>query len=123
MASIKPSKQRALLRNTPYHLTKKLVSVHLSRELRERHGTRSLPVRVGDTVKILRGGFKGVQGKVKRLNRREGLVYIEGLTRKRADGRVVDIPVHASNLVVISLNLEDEYRKKGLERMQTTGGG
>jgi large subunit ribosomal protein L24 len=46
---------------------------------------------------------------------REGKVYIEGLTRKRIDGRVVDVPVHASNLVIISLNLDDEYRKRKLE--------
>jgi large subunit ribosomal protein L24 len=92
-----------------------MLSAPLSRELRERYGRRSLSVRVGDTVKIVRGGYRGVQGKVKRVESREGKVYIEGLTRKRVDGRVVDVPVHASNLVIISLNLDDEYRKRNLE--------
>ncbi|MDT7878048.1 MAG: 50S ribosomal protein L24 [Candidatus Caldarchaeales archaeon] len=114
-SSSKPSKQRSLLLNLPKHLSHKMLSAPLSRELRERYGRRSLSVRVGDTVKIVRGGYRGVQGKVKRVESREGKVYIEGLTRKRVDGRVVDVPVHASNLVIISLNLDDEYRKRKLE--------
>ncbi len=115
MTSSKPSKQRGLLHNLPKHLSHKMLSAPLSRELRERYGRRSLSVRVGDTVKIVRGGYRGVQGKVKRVESREGKVYIEGLTRKRVDGRVVDVPVHASNLVIISLNLDDEYRRRKLE--------
>jgi large subunit ribosomal protein L24 len=114
-SSSKPSKQRSLLLNLRKHLSHKMLSAPLSRELRERYGRRSLSVRVGDTVKIVRGGYRGVQGKVKRVESREGKVYIEGLTRKRVDGRVVDVPVHASNLVIISLNLDDEYRKRKLE--------
>lgn len=109
-----PSKQRLMLRNPPKHLLPKLMSVHLSPELREKYRRRSLPLRVGDTVKVMRGEYNGVQGKVKRVNRERQLVYIEGLTRKRADGRVVDIPVHASNLMIVALNLDDRLRKEKL---------
>ena len=43
-------------------------------------------------------------------------VYIEGITRKRVDGTEVMIPIHPSNLRIISLNLSDEKRIKALER-------
>ena len=109
--SKEPSRQRLILRNAPKHRLPKLMSAHLSPELRTKYGRRSLPVRVGDTVKVLRGEYSGVQGKVKRVNRKDQRVYIEGLTRKRADGRVVDIPVHVSNTMIVTLNLDDRLRK------------
>lgn len=107
-----PSRQRYRLYNAPKHLLPKLVSAHLSPELREKYSRRSLPLRVGDTVKILQGEYKGVQGKVKELDRSRRMAYIDGLTRKRADGRVVDIPVSVSNLMIVALNLDDKYRKE-----------
>ncbi|GBC71505.1 hypothetical protein HRbin02_01290 [Candidatus Calditenuaceae archaeon HR02] len=109
-----PSKQRLMLRDAPKHVLPKLMSAHLAPELRTKYGRRSLPLRVGDTVKVMRGEYDGVQGKVKRVNRERQLVYIEGLTRKRADGRVVDIPVHVSNLMIVALNLDDRLRKEKL---------
>lgn len=90
------------------------MSAHLSQELKSKYERRSLPLRVGDTVKILRGEYRGIQGRVKGVSRSKQFVYIDGLTRKRADGRVVDIPVHVSNLVIIALNLDDKFRKEKL---------
>ncbi|MCS7146297.1 MAG: 50S ribosomal protein L24 [Nitrososphaerota archaeon] len=109
-----PSRQRLLLHTTPKHLLPKLMSAHLSQELKSKYERRSLPLRVGDTVKILRGEYRGIQGRVKGVSRSKQFVYIDGLTRKRADGRVVDIPVHVSNLVIIALNLDDKFRKEKL---------
>ncbi|MCX8183241.1 MAG: 60S ribosomal protein L26, partial [Crenarchaeota archaeon] len=44
------------------HLTYRSSSVHLSRELRGKYGFRSLPIRIGDRVLIIRGDYKGVEG-------------------------------------------------------------
>lgn len=98
------------------------MSAHLSPELREKYGRRSFPVRKGDTVKILVGEFKGIEGKVTGVNREKQAVYVENVTIKRADGRVKPRPIHASNVIITSLNLEDKYRKQALEAKQTKGG-
>jgi len=113
--SKKPRKQRKAIFNAPHHITNKLMNAHLSPELRERYKKRSMPVRVGDTVRILRGEFKRVEGKVIRVERKYRRVFIENLTRKKADGTNVNIPIHVSNIMITQLNLDDEYRKTLLE--------
>jgi large subunit ribosomal protein L24 len=59
MKSKKPSKQRKAMYQAPLHRKHKLFSAHLSKELRKQWNKRSLPVRKGDEVKIMRGKFKG----------------------------------------------------------------
>ncbi|MCS7136224.1 MAG: 50S ribosomal protein L24 [Nitrososphaerota archaeon] len=113
--SKKPRKQRRFLYNAPLHKLSKLMSAHLSPELRGKYGRRSFPVRKGDTVKILVGEFKGVEGKVTGVDRRRQVVYVENVTIKRADGRVKPRPIHVSNVMITSLNLEDKYRRQVLE--------
>jgi len=113
--SKKPRKQRKFLYNATLHRLSKLMSAHLSPELREKYGRRSFPVRKGDTVKILVGEFKGVEGKVIGVDRRRQRVFVENVTIKKADGRVKPRPIHVSNVMITSLNLEDKYRKQVLE--------
>ena len=111
----KPRKQRKRLYNTPMHKLPKLMSAHLSPELREKYGRRSLPVRVGDTVKIMWGEFKGVEGKVREVDRKNRRVYVENVTRKKIDGSTVHVPIAVSKVMITQLNLDDEYRRKKLE--------
>ena len=113
--SSKPRKQRKRLYNAPLHQLPKLMSAHLSPELREKYGRRSFPVRVGDTVRIMRGEFKGVEGKVREVDRKKRRVYVENVTRKKVDGTTVHIPIAVSNVMITQLNLDDEYRKRKLE--------
>ncbi|HIQ30094.1 MAG TPA: 50S ribosomal protein L24 [Candidatus Caldiarchaeum subterraneum] len=113
--SMKPRKQRKKLYNTPKHRLPKLMSAHLAPELREKYGRRSFPVRVGDTVKIMWGDFKGVEGKVREVDRRNRRVYVENVTRKKVDGSTVHVPVAVAKVMITQLNLEDEYRRKKLE--------
>lgn len=87
----------------------------LSPELREKHARRTVRPRVGDTVKIVRGEFKGIEGKVTRVDTKEGLVKVEGVTREKLKGGTSPVPIHSSNLVVTGLYLEDKQRKKKLE--------
>jgi large subunit ribosomal protein L24 len=92
------------------------MSAHLSPELREKYKRRSFPVRVGDRVKILRGEFKGVEGKVTGVDRERQMIYVENVTIKKADGSSVPRSIHVSNVMITELNLDDEYRKKALLR-------
>lgn len=114
--SSKPRKQRRLLLNAPLHRLPKLMSAHLSPELRERYGRRSFPVRVGDTVKILSGEFRGVEGKVTGVDRVHQRVYVENITMKKADGTTVPRPIHVSNVMITQLKLEDKLREQALMR-------
>ena len=114
--SAQPRKQRKRLYNAPLHKLPKLMSAHLSPELREKYNRRSFPVRVGDRVKILRGEFRGVEGKVTKVDRERQMVYVEDVTIKKADGTTVQRPIHVSNVMITELNLDDEYRKQALLR-------
>ena len=114
--SKKPRKQRKFLKKAPLHLRRKMISAHLSKELKKQYQRRSFPVRVGDEVKILRGEFKGKTGKVKKVDTKKYKIYIEGITRKRTVGTEYMVPIHPSNVEIIKLNLEDKRRLKALER-------
>jgi len=92
------------------------MSAPLSKELRRQYGTRSLPVRVGDNVMIMRGDFKGHEGRVVKVDLKEMRIHVEGVTRKRADGTTVYIPIHPSKVMITKLDLSDERRRRVLER-------
>ena len=112
----KPSKQRKMLFQAPDHIRYKHFAAPLSPELRKSYGTRSLPVRSGDTVRVMRGDHKGFEGKVARVDRKKFRIYVEGLTREKVDGSTVFVPIHPSKVMITKLNLDDKWRKKILER-------
>lgn len=114
--SKQPRKQRKALYEAPLHKRQKLVSAHLSKELREKFGKRSLPVRKGDEVKILRGEFKGRTGKVVEVDLKKLRVYVDGITRKKSTGEEVKVPIHPSNLMIINADMSDKMRVKIVER-------
>ncbi len=90
-------------------------SVHLNAELGEKYGRRSFPVRKGDTVKITRGDFKGVEGKVQKVFPAQGKVQVEGVTRAKVGGGTVQLQVPASKVMITAFALEDKARKSKLE--------
>ncbi|MET1129016.1 MAG: 50S ribosomal protein L24 [Thermoproteota archaeon] len=114
--SSQPRKQRKALFNAPLHKRQKLVTAPLSPELRRQYGIRNLPVRVGDEVIITRGNFKGHKGKVVKVDLRRLRVYVEGATVTNARGEPRYYPIHPSNLMIVSLNLDDDRRKAIIER-------
>jgi len=114
--SKKPRKQRKFLFLAPNHIRRKLVAAHFSKELRQKYKTRSFPVRKGDEVEVMIGKFKKKRGKISRIDFKKYKVYVDGVTVKRTDGTERQAPVHASNLKIINLNLEDKRRIKALER-------
>ena len=115
-ASKQPKKQRKYSANIPMHLVKKKLSVNLAKELRKKYGKRNIPLRKGDTVKIMRGKFKKQKGKVTKILRNVGKIYIENIQIKKIEGSKVDVPLRASNLQIIELNLDDKKRNKVLKQ-------
>ena len=88
----------------------------LSPELIASKGAKSLPVRKGDTIQIVRGDRKGFEGKISRLDLKRYRIFIEGLTREKVDGTNIFISVHPSKVVLKKLNLDDRWRKAIIER-------
>ena len=111
----KPTKQRKMLFNAPAHVRHRLLAAHLSEDLSASHEVKSLPVRSGDTVRVMRGDHRGVEGKVTRVDLGKYRVYLEGLTREKVDGTTVFLGVHPSKVMITHLNLDDKWRKNILE--------
>jgi len=100
----------------PLHLRHKLLTAPLSPELRKELGIRNLPVKKGDVVRIMRGDWKGHEGKIVEVDLRRVRIHIEGVTIKRADGTPVYYPIHPSKVMIIKLGEVDKVRKKIIER-------
>ncbi|RLG86911.1 MAG: 50S ribosomal protein L24 [Thermoprotei archaeon] len=116
VTSLQPRKQRRFLYNMPLHLRHKLLTAPLSPELRKELGIRNLPVKKGDVVRIMRGDWKGHEGKIVEVDLRRVRIHIEGVTIKRADGTPVYYPIHPSKVMIIKLGEVDKVRKKIIER-------
>lgn len=114
--SKQPRKQRKFIHKAPLHIRHKLMSVTLSEELREQYGRRNIPVRSGDTVRVMRGDFKDHEGKVEKVDLKHYRVMIEGMSVQKPDGNKVYHPVHPSNIKIIELDLEDDERNDIIER-------
>ena len=122
MKSLKPSKQRKAFYGMPLHRSKRRVSSSLSKELRKETGRRSLSLRKGDKVKVVRGSHKSFEGKIARVDRALSRVFIEKLLRKKADGTEILIPVNPSNVVVTGLERGDERRSKRIKKAEAGRG-
>ena len=95
------------------HKRDKFLGANLSENLREQHNKRSMRVIKGDTVRILRGEYFGIEGKVEKVNTEKSTLSIEGVQREKIRGGNVKVQVHASNVQILSLNTDDDYRIKG----------
>ena len=115
MKTIQPRKQHKMLLEAPSHIRSKLFSAHLSPSLSETHKVSSIPIRTGDTVRIMRGDKKGVEGKVTRVDRRKYRLFVEGITREKVDGTAIPVPIHPSKVMVTNLNLDDKWRRESLK--------
>ena len=110
-----PRKQRKRLYNAPAHLRHKFMAAPLSPELISSKGAKSLPVRKGDTVRIMRGDHTGFEGKVSRVDLKRYRIFLEGLTREKVDGTNIFVSVHPSKVMIKNLKLDDKWRKVVVE--------
>lgn len=113
-SSIQPRKQRRALYNAPLHQLNKHLHAHLSEELLVKYGKRSTTVRVGDTVKVLRGKHAGTSGEVLTVDHRRFAITIDGVTVTKSDGKSKPKPLHPSDVLLTKLDLTDRKRREKL---------
>lgn len=124
--SMKPGKQRKAHYNAPLHIKRKRIAARLQLDKPDARfaGVRSVTVRVGDTVRVIRGDFahgsdKRVGGKrnaepltgnVLRIDAEKGRLFIEGATSAKSDNKAEAFPVHVSNVIITKLDETDKVR-------------
>ncbi|KAL1925448.1 60S ribosomal protein uL24 [Calcarisporiella thermophila] len=101
--------------SAPSNIRRKIMSASLSKELREKHHARSIPIRKDDEVLVVRGSYKGREGKVVQVYRKKWIIHIERVSREKVNGSTVPIGIHPSKVVITKLKV-DKDRKNLLER-------
>ena len=113
---MKPTKMR---NKQIYYATMQTASSQLSgmlsKNLRKKYGKRSVRIVEGDSVKVIRGEFNGVDGKVTKVSASNGGLTIEGVKKEKLKGEKYDVFIHTSNIEVTGLNTDDKWRINKLE--------
>ena len=89
----------------------------LSHALREKYGKRNLRVIAGDTVKVVRGEYSGIEGKIEKVNMKRGSLAIEGIQREKVRGGNVKVEINSTNVIITNLDLDDKYRQALIDRI------
>merc|ERR1719352_1199684 len=106
--------------SAPSSVRRKIMSSPLSSELKTKHGVRAVPIRKDDEVTVVRGSFKGREGKVVQVYRKKWVIHIERITREKVNGATVNVGVDPSKVVITKLKI-DKDRKALLERKMGNG--
>ena len=113
---MKPTKMR---NKQIYYATMKTASIQLSsllsENLRKKYGKKSVRVVEGDSVKVIRGEFTGVDGKVTKVSAANNGLTIEGVKKEKLKGEKYDVFIHTSNIEITGLNTDDKWRINKLE--------
>ena len=117
--SKQPRKQRKYRFNAPKHILHKFLGAKLSKELRQKYTKKTIPLRNGDTVKIVRGQFKGRTGKIDGINMKESKVFVTGVEMIKKEGTKIRQSIHASNMIITGLNLDDKRRVEKLQKKES----
>lgn len=113
---MKPTKMRnELIYHPTFHTRSKQLGSQLSEDLRKKYGKKSVRVIEGDSIKIVRGEFKGVDGKISKVSTKKSSVAVEGVKKEKTKGDKFDVYIHTSNLLVTGLNTDDKWRIAKLE--------
>ena len=111
-SSKQPRKQVKFRANAPNHIKRTFMGATLDKELRKKYGMRNIEVRKGDEVKVMRGKFKGKQGKVGIVDVKHTRIQIDGLQRAKKGGEKLETWFHPSNVKIIILDEKDNRRMK-----------
>ena len=109
-----------LIYKATFHTRSKQLGSQLSEDLRKKYGKKSVRVIEGDSIKIVRGEFKGVDGKISKVSTKKSSVAIEGVKKEKTKGDKFDVYIHTSNLIVTGLNTDDKWRIAKLEGKKPT---
>ena len=113
---VKPTKMRnRMLFQATLQTRSKQMGSALSKDLQKKYGKKSARVVEGDSVTIIRGEFKGVDGKIAKISTEKSGVTIDGVKKEKTKGDKFDVYIHTSNLVITSLNSSDKWRMAKLE--------
>ena len=113
---VKRSKIMKEYYNAPQHIVSKRISASLSDSLQSQYNTKTVRLRKNDVVKILSGEYKNLDGKITHVYLADGTISVDGITREKLAGGTTPVKIHASNVMVTSLDLKDPKRKTKLER-------
>jgi len=94
----------------------KQICAALSKDLRKKYPRRSARIMIDDTVKVIRGEYKGLTGKVAKISTESNSIAIEGNKKEKLKGEKIDVYIHSTNMVITSLNTDDKWRLKILEK-------
>lgn len=120
--STQPRKQRKFRHASPLHIKQKFIHVHLSPSLRTKYGTRSIQVRKGDKVKVLRGSFKGKEGSVDKVSLKNSVIFVSGIELTKRDNTKQQLPIKPSNVMITVLDTKGGKRKlKAVAKEQKKG--
>jgi large subunit ribosomal protein L24 len=95
------------------------ITAHLDDNLNRQYSLRSYRVIKGDTVRIMRGEYSGIEGKVESVNTIRGTLAIEGIQREKVRGGNVKVKIHSSNVLISNFNMDDKYRQNRLQRQES----
>lgn len=115
-SSKNPKKQRKYLANAPLHTRRDFLHVQLSKPLRQKYKRRNVLLRTGDKVKIMRGQFRKLTGKVESVDYKATKVYVDVASFTKKDGSKASYPMHPSNLQIQELQLDDKKRVQSIQR-------
>lgn len=115
------SSRRTQRRNqlgAPSSVKRKLMSCHLMKSLREQYKVRSVPIKRGDEVKILKGKAKGKSGKVVQVYRKRNVIYVDKVNGEKQNGQTVFLPIRPSNCVVEKMFINKDRTKRLAKRVE-----
>jgi ribosomal protein uL24 len=110
-----PRRQRKAYYTAGTFQRRRRMTVPLSRDLRSRFHARSLPIRKGDTVRVLSGSFVGREERVAKVDRRGYSVVLDNVTLKTGEEKLKPLPIRTAHLVITRLNLSDPWRRRILK--------
>ena len=110
--SKQPRKQKKYRHNAPMNIKGKFLRIHLQKDLAKRHGLRKIRPRTGDKVKVMRGKFKGKEGKIELVDLKKSKIIITGIEISKKDGSKSKPLLAASNMLLVDLVLDDKKRLK-----------
>ena len=90
------------------------------KRIEKKYGKRSTRIIEGDTAKIVRGEFSGVDGKVTKISIADRGVNIEGVKKEKLKGDKFDVYVHTTNIILTGLDSGDKWRINKLEGKKAT---
>ncbi len=105
--------------NIKKHILDKHIRSPLSENLRKEYNKRNARVITGDTVKVLRGEYKNVEGKVEKVKTGRSTLFIEGIQREASKGGKVKVQIHSSNVIITSFNLHDKNRSNVIRKVKS----